>query len=41
MKSKKRETSVEIEIPNPEWIRTIGGKENNKFLGLLEAESIK
>ena len=30
-----------IELPNQEKIRTIGGKENYKYLGILEADTVK
>ena len=39
MKSWKRETTEGIELPNQEKIKTIGEKENCKYLGLLEADS--
>ena len=41
MKGGKRETIERIEIPNPESIRTLGKKENNQYLGILEAGIIK
>ena len=30
-----------IELPNPERIRTLGKKENYKYLGILEVDTIK
>ena len=30
-----------IELPNQEKIRTLGEKETNKYLGILEADTIK
>ena len=41
MKSWKRKTTKGIEQPNKERIRTLGEKENNKYLGILEADTIK
>ena len=40
MKSEKRELLEGIEVPNQECIRMFGKKEN-KYLGILEAETIK
>ena len=37
MKSGKRETAEGIELQNQEIIRTLGEKENYKYLGILEA----
>ena len=41
MKSGKRETAKETELPNQETIRTLREKENYKYLRILEADSIK
>ena len=41
MKSEKREITEGIEIPNQESIRTLGEKENYKYLEILEADNIK
>ena len=41
MKSWKRQITEGIEMPNRESIRTPGEKETNKYLGILEAGTIK
>ena len=41
MISVKREITERIELPNQERIRTLREKENDKNLGILEADSIK
>ena len=40
-KSEKRETTEGTELPNQEKIRMLGEKENYKYLGILEADTIK
>ena len=37
----KRQTMEGIELPNQERIRTFGEKENYKYLGILEVDTIK
>ena len=41
IKKVKRESMKEIELPNQENIRTLGEKENFKYLEILEADIIK
>ena len=41
MKSGKRETAEEIELPNKESIRIIREKENYTYLRILEVDTIK
>ena len=41
MKSGKRHMTEGIELPNQEKVRTLGKKETYKYLGILEADSIK
>ena len=41
MKSGKRHLTDRIELPNQETIRTIVEKETYKYLGVLEADTIK
>ena len=41
MKSGKRQIREGIEQPNQERIRTLEEKENYKYLGILEANTIK
>ena len=41
MKSGKRQMTKEIELQNQEKIRTLGEKETYKYLGILEADTIK
>ena len=41
MKSGKREITEGIVLPNEERIRTLREKENYKYLGILEADTIK
>ena len=41
MKSGKRHLMDVIELPNQDKIRTLGEKETNKYLGVLEADTIK
>ena len=39
--SDKRHLTDEMELPNQDKIRTLGDKETYKYLGILEAETIK
>ena len=41
MKSRKRQITEGIELPNQDKIRMFGEKENYKYLGILEADTIK
>ena len=41
MKSGKRHMTEEMEQPNLDKIRTLGENETNKYLGILEADTIK
>ena len=41
MKSDKRHTTDGIELPNKEKIRTFGENDAYKYLGILEADTIK
>ena len=41
IKSEKRRMTEGIELWNQEKIRTLGEKETYKYLGILEAETIK
>ena len=41
MKSGKRDMAKKMEQPNQEKIRTLGEKETYKYLGILEADTIK
>ena len=41
MKSSKRYLTDRIELPNQHKIRTLGEKETYKYLGILEADTIK
>ena len=41
MKIRKWQITEGIELPNQERIRTFGEKENYKYLGILEADTIK
>ena len=41
MRSGKRQMTERIEQPNQEKIRTYGEKETYKYLGILEADTIK
>ena len=41
MKSRKRETTEEIEMPNRKRIKMFGEKENYKHFGILKADTIK
>ena len=41
MKSGKRHMTEGMELPNQDKIRTLGGNETNKYLGILEADTIK
>ena len=41
MKNTKRQMIEEIKLPNQEKIRTLGEKEIYKYLGILEANTIK
>ena len=40
-KRRKRKSSEGIELSNQENIRTLEEKENNKYLGILEVDTIK
>ena len=39
--NKRKIITEEIQLPNQERIRTLAEKENSKFLGILEAGTIK
>ena len=41
MKSGKRHLTGGIELPNQDKIRTLAENETNKYLGILEADTIK
>ena len=41
MKSGKRHFTYRMELPNQDKIRTLGEKETYKYLGILEAYTIK
>ena len=41
MKSRKRHLLDRMEQPNQEKIKTLGEKETYKYLGILEADTIK
>ena len=41
MKSGKRHTTDGMELPNHDKIRTLGENETYKYLGILEADTIK
>ena len=41
LKSRKREITERIKLPNYQRIRKLGEKENYKHLGILEADTIK
>ena len=41
IKSGKRHLTNEMELQNQEKIRTLGVKETNKYLGILEVDTIK
>ena len=41
MKSGKRHTTDGIELPNQDQIRTLGENDTDKYLGILEADTIK
>ena len=41
MKSGKRHLTDELELPNQDKIRTLADKETYKYLGILEADTIK
>ena len=41
MKSSKRQVTDGIKIPNRDKIRTLGENETYKYLGILEADTIK
>ena len=41
MKSGKRHLTDGIELPNQDKIRTLGEKETNKYLGILETDTVK
>ena len=41
MKSRKRETTEKIELPNKESIGKLGGMENYKYLEILQTNTIK
>ena len=41
LKSGKRQKAVGIELTNEEKIRTLGEKDNYKYSGIFEADTIK
>ena len=41
MKSGERHIIEGVELPNQEKLRTLGEKETYKYLGILEADTIK
>ena len=41
MKSSKRHMTEGVELPTQEKLRTLGDKENFKYWGILEADTIK
>ena len=41
MKSRKRDTTDGIELPNQDKIRTLGKNDANKYLGISVADTIK
>ena len=41
MKSGKQQMAEGIELPNQERFRTLGKKETNNYLGIIEADTIK
>ena len=41
MKSGRRETAEGVKLANPKRIRLFGEKENHKYLGILEANTVK
>ena len=41
MKSRKRETTKGKDLRNQESIKTLGKKENNKYLWILEMDTVK
>ena len=41
MKSAKRHLTDGLELPNQDKIRTLAKSETNKYLGILEADTIK
>ena len=41
VKSRKRYLTDEMKLPNQDKIRTLGEKETYKYLGILEADTIK
>ena len=41
MKNGKRQITEGTELPNQERIKTLGEKENHKYFGILEADTIK
>ena len=41
IKTRKKETTEGIELANQECIKTIREKENDKYLGILEEDTIK
>ena len=41
MKSGKRHMTAGMELPNQDKIRTLGEEETHKYLGILEADTIK
>ena len=41
MRSRKRQMTEGVGIPNQEKIRTPGEKETYKYLGILEADTLK
>ena len=41
MKTMNRKTAERIELRNQENIRTLGEKENRRYMGILEADAFK
>ena len=41
LKNGKRKITEGMDLPNEERIRTFGEKENDKYLGILEVDTIK
>ena len=41
MKNRKREIAEGLELQSQECVRSLGEKENYKYLGILEADTIK
>ena len=41
IEKRKRNLTKGMELPNQDKIRTLGGKETYKYLGILEADTVK